>query len=270
MTYGACGVSKLASCLLIADFSSRAPSFGTPHVSKRWRSRRRAVGAGSGASSSQAASRCGRSSRCRHALCSAPAPEREDRPPRCALARAATGEGEAARVLDPADRNPRAARPDAAVQGVRRGPARLGAAPARLPARPRNWGKTTTAGTTTSTDNTARFASYHPAGATQRRAPRLQAFVVAISSAGPSTNTTPPEFANLRANRQLERKSVTRDERRHEGAGPGLERLSYALREDRVQRGAEQPRATQLAEVMRFAHRPAAPATGRRPGPATR
>jgi hypothetical protein len=111
------------------------------------------------------------------------------------------------------------------------------------PARPRNWGKTTTAGTTTSTGHTARFASYHPAGATQRRVPRLQAFVVAISSAGSSTNTTAPEFANLRANRQLERKSVARDERRHEGAGPGLERLSYALREDRVQRGAEQPRA---------------------------
>jgi hypothetical protein len=111
------------------------------------------------------------------------------------------------------------------------------------PARPRNWGKTTTAGTTTSTGHTARFASYHPADATRRRVPRLQAFVVAISSAGSSTNTTPPEFANLRANRQLERKSVARDERRHEGGGPGLERLGYALSKDRVQRGAEQPGA---------------------------
>jgi hypothetical protein len=34
-----------------------------------------------------------------------------------------------------------------------------------------------------------------------------------------------------------------RDERGYEGAGPGLERLGYALRKDRVQRGAEQPRA---------------------------
>jgi hypothetical protein len=34
-----------------------------------------------------------------------------------------------------------------------------------------------------------------------------------------------------------------RDERGHEGAGPGLERLGDALRKDRVQRGAEQPRA---------------------------
>ena len=30
------------------------------------------------------------------------------------------------------------------------------------------------------------------------------------------------------------------DERGHEGAGPGLERLGYALSKDRVQRGAEQ------------------------------
>jgi len=34
---------------------------------------------------------------------------------------------------------------------------------------------------------------------------------------------------------------VARDERGHEGAGPGLERLGYALRKDRVQGGAEQP-----------------------------
>src|SRR5207245_6643486 len=34
-----------------------------------------------------------------------------------------------------------------------------------------------------------------------------------------------------------------RDERGHEGAGPGLERLGYALSKDRVQRGAEQPGA---------------------------
>jgi hypothetical protein len=34
-----------------------------------------------------------------------------------------------------------------------------------------------------------------------------------------------------------------RDERGYEGAGPGLERLGYALRKDRVQGGAEQPDA---------------------------
>jgi hypothetical protein len=34
-----------------------------------------------------------------------------------------------------------------------------------------------------------------------------------------------------------------RDERGHEGAGPGLERLGYTLSKDRVQRGAEQPGA---------------------------
>jgi hypothetical protein len=31
-----------------------------------------------------------------------------------------------------------------------------------------------------------------------------------------------------------------RDQRGHEGAGPGLERLGYAFSKDRVQRGAEQ------------------------------
>jgi hypothetical protein len=44
--------------------------------------------------------------------------------------------------------------------------------------------------------HTARFASYHPAAATQRRRPSPQAFAVGISSADSSTNTTPPEFAN--------------------------------------------------------------------------
>ena len=34
-----------------------------------------------------------------------------------------------------------------------------------------------------------------------------------------------------------------RDERGHEGAGPGLERLGQTLSKDRVQRGAEQPGA---------------------------
>jgi hypothetical protein len=38
-------------------------------------------------------------------------------------------------------------------------------------------------------------------------------------------------------------KLLGRDERGYEGAGPGLERLRYALRKDRVQRGAEQPGA---------------------------
>jgi hypothetical protein len=41
-----------------------------------------------------------------------------------------------------------------------------------------------------------RCSSYHPAAATQRRGPSLQAFAVAISSADSSTKTRPPEFAN--------------------------------------------------------------------------
>src|SRR2546428_7172563 len=58
---------------------------------------------------------------------------REDGSARCALAGAAVGEGDAARVVDPAGADPRAARPDAAAQGAGRGPAPLGSAPARLP-----------------------------------------------------------------------------------------------------------------------------------------
>ena len=42
-----------------------------------------------------------------------------------------------------------------------------------------------------------------------------------------------------------------RDERGHEGAGPGLERLGYALSKDRVQCGAEHPGA---CIGMRFLH----------------
>src|SRR6266540_1908660 len=62
-----------------------------------------------------------------------PPPQRQDRSPRCALAGAAFGEGDAARVVDPAGADPRAARSHAAAQGTGRGPAPLGSAPARLP-----------------------------------------------------------------------------------------------------------------------------------------
>src|SRR6266540_2610189 len=63
-----------------------------------------------------------------------PSPQRQDRSPRRALAGAAAGEGDAARVMDPAGADPRAARPDTAAQGAGRGPPPLGSAPARLPA----------------------------------------------------------------------------------------------------------------------------------------
>ncbi|HEV8251075.1 MAG TPA: hypothetical protein VGQ15_13985, partial [Gaiellaceae bacterium] len=62
-----------------------------------------------------------------------------------------------------------------------------------------------------------RCSSYHPAAATQRRRPSLQAFAVAISSADSSTNTRPPEFANptayaeaLAAHRQVIREACDR------------------------------------------------------------
>ena len=57
----------------------------------------------------------------------------QDGSARCALAGAAVGEGDAARVVDPAGADPRAARPYTAAQGAGRGPAPLGSAPARLP-----------------------------------------------------------------------------------------------------------------------------------------
>ena len=63
-----------------------------------------------------------------------PPAQREDRPARRALAGAAAGEGDAARVVDPAGGDPAAARPDATAQGAGRGPPPLGAAAARLPA----------------------------------------------------------------------------------------------------------------------------------------
>src|SRR6266536_2072334 len=56
------------------------------------------------------------------------AAQREDRPPRRALAGAAVGEGDAAGVVDPARGDPAAARPYAAAQGARRGSPPLGAA----------------------------------------------------------------------------------------------------------------------------------------------
>src|SRR5207247_7360081 len=46
----------------------------------------------------------------------------------------AARERDAAAVVDPADADPRAARPDTAAQSAGRGPAPLGSAPARLPA----------------------------------------------------------------------------------------------------------------------------------------
>jgi hypothetical protein len=46
--------------------------------------------------------------------------------------------------------------------------------------------------------HTARFASYHPAAATQRRRPSPQAFAVGISSADSSTNTTRLSLRTLR------------------------------------------------------------------------
>src|SRR6266498_1408606 len=63
-----------------------------------------------------------------------PPPQRQDRSSRRALAGAAAGEGDAARVMDPAGADPRAARPHAAAQSAGRGLPPLGSAPARLPA----------------------------------------------------------------------------------------------------------------------------------------
>src|SRR5436189_311006 len=50
-----------------------------------------------------------------------PPAQRQDRPARCALAGAAAGEGDAARVVDPAGADPRVARSHAAAQSIGRG-----------------------------------------------------------------------------------------------------------------------------------------------------
>src|SRR5438067_375979 len=62
-----------------------------------------------------------------------PSAQRRDGSARCALARAAAGEGDVAGVVDPAARDPAAARSHPAAQDPGRGQASLGAAAPRLP-----------------------------------------------------------------------------------------------------------------------------------------
>lgn len=72
-----------------------------------------------------AASMSASPSRCRRGRCSAAA-QREDRPDGRALAGAAAGEGDAARVVDPARGDSAPARPHLVAEGDRRGPPPLG------------------------------------------------------------------------------------------------------------------------------------------------
>jgi len=69
-----------------------------------------------------------------------------------------------------------------------------------------------------------------------------------LEQPGGSLRTAPklrvPVCSSITTGGRVSRAScLGRDERGHEGAGPGLERLGYTLSKDRVQRGAEQPGA---------------------------